>query len=61
MNFVEGLQQWIDKYAELALNKGVVTGKIRFVGKTKFKFGNRQDIWVGVQLDNPEGQHNGTV
>ena len=58
MEFVEGLQRWIDKYVELTLSKEVVTGKLRFVGKTRF---GGADIWVGVQLPKPEGKHNGTV
>ena len=58
MEFVEGLERWIDKYAELTLSKEVVTGKLRFVGKTRF---GGKDTWVGVQLPKPEGKHSGTV
>ena len=33
------------------------TGTIRFVGPTDFKDGT----WIGVEMDEPEGRHNGTV
>lgn len=34
-----------------------LSGIIRFVGETQFAPG----IWIGVELDNPEGKNNGTV
>lgn len=34
-----------------------LTGTVRFFGKTKFALG----VWVGVELDQPAGMHNGTL
>ena len=39
-------------------SSNVLTGTLRFVGETDF---NRSTFWLGVELDLPNGKHNGTV